>query len=129
MKKILIAFVTLLALPTAAFAATYHYVDNNGTIQTVTASNAAEAEAKAVNRDPNSGVALDTGVLDTGDGTVGNGNNGYVKFYYVDQMNIVRGIVAATSQEAFAIAANIAPHSGVAQGAGYLEEGVSVNNQ
>lgn len=49
----------------------YHYIDINGIVQTVMANNAAEAFSKAVNIGIHSGVALDAGLLETGDTVAG----------------------------------------------------------
>lgn len=49
----------------------YHYINTSGIVQTVFANNATEAYSKAVNIDPQSGMALDKGILETGDSVTG----------------------------------------------------------
>ena len=53
-----LALFGILAVPAIGFAATYQYVDRNGNVQTVTADNSQQAQARAVNIAPNSGVSV-----------------------------------------------------------------------
>ncbi len=70
MKKLLmLSFIGVLGLPLTSFAATYHYLDVNGTVHDVDALSAQQA-LNYVNSLPNtihSGVALDQGILKPGD--------------------------------------------------------------
>lgn len=134
MKKFLLAalaFGAVAALPAASFAATYHYVDNSGTVRTIQADNASDAMMMASDRDPNSGVTLDTGVLDSGDTVTGTGSTSANadEYHYVDSSGIVRTVMAPSASVALSAAVNIGMHSGVAQDTGVLDSGVSVTNQ
>ncbi|HVX90732.1 MAG TPA: hypothetical protein VHC20_03810 [Candidatus Paceibacterota bacterium] len=136
MKKFLLAalaFGAVAALPAASFAATYHYVDTSGTVRTIQADNANDAMLMATDRDPNSGVTLDTGVLDSGDTVTGTGTGSTSanadEYHYVDSSGIVRTVMAPSASVALSAAVNIGMHSGVAQDTGVLDSGVSVTNQ
>ena len=54
----ILAIAGMLVVPAAGFAATYEYVDRSGNTQTVEADNSQQAQARATNIHPNSGVAL-----------------------------------------------------------------------
>ena len=140
MKNSLVSILALgaiAALPFASMAATYHYVDTSGTIRTIEAANSTDAMAMAVNLAPHSGVALDMGVLESGDSMNGTGTNtGTVAttgsantYHYVDTSGIIRTVTAASAAAALAAAVNIAPHSGVVTDTGVLQTGVSVTAQ
>lgn len=140
MKNSLVSVLALGAIavvPLASMAATYHYVDTSGTVRTIEAANSTDAMAMATNRDPQSGVALDMGVLESGDSVNGTGTNTVTvtttgsgnSYHYVDTSGIVRTVVAASAAAALAAAVNIAPHSGVVTDTGALETGVSVTAQ
>lgn len=136
MKKLFLSALAIAAvtvLPEASYAATYHYVDTSGTVRTVEADNANDAMQMAVNRDPNSGVTLDTGVLESGDTVVDTGgttNAGTTdEYHYVDSSGIVQTIMAPSALAALSAAVDISAHSGVAEDTGALETGVSVTAQ
>jgi len=133
-KLSLFALVATLVLPAVSLAATYHYVDTSGTVRSVEATSATDAMNNAVNMAPHSGVALDQGVLDSGDkvtggGTMSTGNSTPVanQYHYVDVTGTVRNITASSPAQALALAVNKDPHSGVIADAGVLESGDSVN--
>ncbi len=70
MKKLLaLSLLGVFGLPLISSAATYHYVDVTGTVQSVEASSAAHALAYVTSLPTtiHTGVALDLGVLDAGD--------------------------------------------------------------
>lgn len=66
MKQAVILSAAVLLAPFTGFAATYHYVDQNGIVQDVEAGSAAEAIVTAPNIDENSGVAIDRGLIQEG---------------------------------------------------------------
>lgn len=132
----------VLLSPAAAFAATYHYVDQFGVVQSVEADSASEAFMLATNIDENSGVTLDTGTLDEGemvavDATVtgggevlGTGGADYDSYVYVDVTGTVQSVEADSAMEAFIDAAPVIhPNSGVAIDLGIVEVGEEVTDQ
>jgi hypothetical protein len=130
MKNLLLALSAMaaLAVPTASFAATYHYVDTSGSVRTVEASSAQAAFNSATDRAANSGVTLDTGVLDSGDSVSGTANGDL--YHYVDMTGVVRSVNAVSADAALSAAApTIAVHSGVAVDTGTLDDGVPVTAQ
>lgn len=136
MKNLFLAALAVgavVALPAASYAATYHYVDTSGTVRTIQANNANDAMLMATDRDPNSGVTLDTGVLDSGDTVVGTGNGSTSanadEYHYVNTSGIVETVIAPNPSVALSAATNIAMHSGVAVDTGVLDVGASVTNQ
>ncbi len=135
------ALAAVVIVPAVSLAAQYHYVDTTGTVRTITADNATQAFALAVNIAPHSGVAVDTGVLDSGDSVNGSGSMNTTTvvvvpnmthapvpnlYHYIDITGTVRNVTASSPAEAFALAVNIAPHSGVVVDAGTLANGDSV---
>lgn len=119
MKKLLLLSVfapTLaFALPLAAFASTYDYVNTSGVMQSVVANSADQALALATNIDPHSGVILDTGVVvtTTNSGVVVTTTTGGTMFEYVNTAGILETVSAPDSTTAMALAVNRAPNSGV----------------
>lgn len=56
----------IVLMPIVASAATYHYVNTQGVTAIIEAPTAAEAINLAVDRHPESGVAIDMGVIEPG---------------------------------------------------------------
>ncbi|HEY0011157.1 MAG TPA: hypothetical protein VGB97_04615 [Candidatus Paceibacterota bacterium] len=56
-----LALLGFIAVPALTFAATYEYVDTSGNVRTVEADNSAQAQARATNIAPRSGVSLHGG--------------------------------------------------------------------
>lgn len=102
----------VLALPALTFASTYHYVDMSGEVQDVEANTSAEAlTLSQADRAPDSGVALDLGVIDEGDMVV---NVDYQNTYqYVATDGDVEFVTATSAEAALMIPSDIAPTSGV----------------
>lgn len=139
MKKLL--FLPVLALGLVPFlsdAATYHYVNVEGETAAVEAPNAQAALVLAVDRHPNSGVAIDQGDIEPGmDVTAGVvagantsifGTGGADTYMYVTQTGVTADVVAPNPTVALQIAPNIDENSGVVIDDGTLEEGVPVPN-
>jgi len=119
-KIILSLAITLTTLTTfslTAVAATYQYVNTAGNIQSVEADSTSQALAEATNIAPNSGVMLYVGlttvVVNNPDNTVS--TVPYMTYQYINTVGQVQTITASTADQAFAIAINIALHSGVIQ--------------
>ncbi|MBA3789156.1 hypothetical protein H0X32_02030 [Patescibacteria group bacterium] len=107
MKKILLSAVLVLSLPASAFAATYDYVNTSGALQSVVASTPEQALITAPNIALHSGVILDTG-------TVVVAPTGTMSLYeYVAIDGNLSTVQANSPTQAFALATNIALHSGV----------------
>lgn len=108
MKKIILtaSLAAILAVPAAVGAASYHYVDVAGTVNTIEAASPSDAllKARLSGKTIHSGVALDRGVLETGK------NVGTV-YQYIDVWGNVRTITAASVDAAFVLAPDKAPHS------------------
>lgn len=66
MKYTFLAALAIAAVPSLSHAATYHYVNMQGETATVEALNAEMALLTAPNLHPNSGVALDLGIIEPG---------------------------------------------------------------
>jgi hypothetical protein len=131
MKTGIFLSATLLALPLTGFAATYDYIDADGTVQTVSANDASEALAQADDKDMHSGVMLHDGLLDAGDTVFGIGGSGDASvassgYQYVDTNGVVQEVSATNAAEAFQMATNIDEHSGVQPDTGLLDEGDTV---
>lgn len=112
-------------------AATYYYVNTHGSVSSVNAQNASAALAAAPDIAPHSGVAVDMGVMGTSSGSQSSGSSGNSTgalhtYFYVDASGFTTSVVAPDPQTAFALAANIAEHSGVALGEGNLHAGMKV---
>jgi N-acetylglucosamine kinase-like BadF-type ATPase len=112
MKKVFLLTALLLALPAVSFAATYQYVDVNGTLQAVSAASSDQAFALASNIAPNSGVILSEGDVNQSSVTT---NTSYPPgtYQYIDVNGNVKMVTAANADAALALATGIAPHSGV----------------
>lgn len=97
-----------------AYAATYHYVNTSGNIQSVEANSPTEAIAIAPNRTPHSGVMLFSGTALTttnvGGNTSSTGSNLYM---FVDANGNLQTVMANNPNEAMTTALNIGVHSGV----------------
>jgi hypothetical protein len=111
--------VMLAALSTFSFnasAATYQYVDTSGNLQRVEAVSASQALMIAPNIGIRSGVMLYSG-LPTVITYVSNdnliSNVSYVTYQYVNTLGQVQSVIASTPEQAFSLATNIAPRSGV----------------
>lgn len=110
-------------------AATYYYVNTHGSVSSVNAQNASTALATAPDIAPHSGVAIDMGVMSTSSGSQsssGNSTGTLHTYFYVDASGFTTSVVAPNPETAFALAANIAEHSGVALGEGNLQAGMKV---
>lgn len=108
MKKILtLAALGALLAPLPSLAATYQYVAIDGTVQDVEAATAQEALAMISVRSDvtNSGVKLDTGVLEEGEQV------GHV-YTYVAVDGTVRSIYAANIDAAYLLATDRMFNSG-----------------
>ena len=131
MKTGLFLSAALLLLPLATFAATYDYIDANGIVQSVQATSAADAMAKAINIDSHSGVKLDAGLLDVGDTVGGVGGAGDTSgtqlYHYIDRNGVVQDVRAHSASEAMSLAVNMDPHSGVKLDRGLLQQGDTVS--
>ena len=122
MKKILVIAASMLVVPAISLAATYHYVNVNGQVSDVSAANANQAFALATDIAPHSGVAIDTGTINAGDTVVPAGSGASAPtvagasaatYQYVNVNGQVKTVAAANAASAFALATDIAPHSGV----------------
>lgn len=101
------ALAVFLSVPYLAHAATYAYINTSGTFSYIEASSAEDALARASNRHASSGVMT----VETASGAQqATALSGYV---YVNTSGQVVRVSAQTAAEAFAIAQNIAPNSGV----------------
>ena len=118
----LLATVAIGCLPFVSFAATYNYVNSQGTIESVQASNATQARAMATDIDPHSGVALDEGYLDAVNTPLASAQT----YFYVNAQGYTASIHAADSNIALTAAPDIALHSGVSLNQGYLKDGMPV---
>lgn len=74
-----LALIGMIAVPALGFAATYEYVDRSGNVQTVQADSPQQAEARAVNRAPNSGVILQGGATVNASNSNNSGNSNGVQ--------------------------------------------------
>lgn len=109
---ILTVMIASVAFAQIAYAAnTYQYVDINGNLASVIASNSSEALATAVNRAPESGVML---VSSNSAPSVLGASTGGQTYMYVDINGAVQTVEANSSQDALNKAPNRAPESGVA---------------
>ena len=97
----------MFGLTTFADAATYEYVNTNGTISTINADSADQAITTATNRAMGSGVILVTG----NESVVTSSTN--TQFGYVNESGVVVTVDANTSSQAFSESNNISDHSGV----------------
>lgn len=107
MKKIVFALAALLAIPFVSFAATYHYIDIQGKVNTIEAPTpqAALQMADATGRVLHSGVKLDSGDLKTGEV--------YAQTYlYVSTTGELKSVQAATADGAELLASDKAANSG-----------------
>jgi len=128
MSKFIVLAIML--VPFLSSAATYHYVAVTGETASVEASSAEEAFAKAHDIAPNSGVALDMGMIEDGDevaeGTVAGhvgATGGSNTFHYVTSDGYTASVTANDPQTALTIAPNRASNSGVAIDDGIIEDG------
>lgn len=111
-----LAGIVAVGIPALTFAATYHYVTVEGDVEAVEANTAAEALMTAPNIHPNSGVAIDRGLLEENDDVdvpVG-GTGGANMYAYVSVTGEVKVITASSPSAAISAAYDIHPHSGVA---------------
>ena len=104
MKKIfsLFALSSLFALPAVSLAAPYHYINLNGEVVTIEASNAAEAMAISEARGDvlHSGVAIDQGFLEKG-------NLHGITYQYQSTLGGIRYVTAASMDAAHILAPDI----------------------
>jgi hypothetical protein len=114
MNKTLLIAALALSLPTAAFAATYDYVNTSGQVQKIDASSPDQAMVLATNIDPHSGVMLDTGFV-TPVPVVIVTTTGMHMYRYVDTNGNLGTVQASSPEQAMMIAPNISPNSGVMQ--------------
>jgi hypothetical protein len=125
-------------VPLLASAATYNYVTSSGFTAEVEAPNAETALVTAQNIASNSGVAVDTGLIEPGTPvpSIAGGNAaGGVRvdgsastYFFVNDAGVTDSVVAANADTALVIAPNIASNSGVAIDRGLLEEGMVVES-
>lgn len=124
--KLAVATLAVLGLASSALAATYQYVDTSGNLRSVEANSPEQAIAIAPNIALHSGVALSSGTAFltgtytgnyTGSGVVTNQDTGITysvtTYQYVNTSGQVQAIQATSAEQAFEMAVNIAPHSGV----------------
>jgi hypothetical protein len=113
-----LASIMAVAIPALSFAHTYHYVSVSGEVKAVEADTAAEAIMTPSDIHPNSGVAIDRGLIEPGMNLnapgVPLGTGGGNIYAYVDITGAVETIVAQSPTMAIASATNIHPNSGVA---------------
>jgi hypothetical protein len=108
MKKLLaLSFIGVLGLPLTSFAATYHYLDVNGTVHDVNAPSAQQAltYVNALPSTIHSGVALDQGRLNAGE------NYGHY-YQYRTKSGAYNVVLAATLDAARTLATDRASDSG-----------------
>ena len=98
-KTLLFAVGFMFALPGLSLAASYHYIDIQGNVQTIEANSGAEALATVALRADalHSGVVLDQGVLEEGD------DYGIV-YAYMSTSGETRTVTAATLDAAYLLA-------------------------
>ena len=117
---------TILGLTSSAFAATYQYVDTAGNLRSVEANSPEQALAIAPNIGIHSGVDLYSGTAlnsttytgnYTGSGLASNQDTGVTynatTYQYVNTSGQLQTIPATNAEQAFSLATNIAPKSGV----------------
>lgn len=127
LSALVLMFGAVTVLPLTSLAATYYYVNTQGTVSSVDAPNATAALATAPNIAPNSGVALDEGIVQpTTSGTAVTSTTLHT-YYYVNAAGFTAWVQAPDVATAFALATNRAVHSGVALNmGGHLTAGMKV---
>ncbi len=115
------AFLSTFSLSVSA--ATYLYINTAGNIQTVEAISASQALAIAPNISAHSGVMLYSGLPTVITSVNVNQTFPYVTYQYVNTMGQVQTVIASSSAEAFSLATNIDPNSGVMR-VGIYQDGV-----
>jgi hypothetical protein len=106
-KTIALAAAAALLVPSLSMAATYHYVNIDGTVADIGAGSAAEALA-ALRTSPStihSGVMLDQGMIEQGE-QVGN------LYQYISVSGQLKSVFAASLDAARVLATDKAPTSG-----------------
>ena len=122
-----IAFGAVTTLPLTSLAATYYYVNTQGTVAAVDAPNASAALATAPNIAANSGVALDEGIIGVAQTGTPVPSTTLHTYYYVNASGYTAWVQAPDVATAFVLATNIALHSGVALDvSGHLQAGMKV---
>ena len=134
-----ISVIAFMLFPIQSFAATYYYVNTNGEIATVEADTPEMAILIAPNRMPDSGVALDLGLIEPGTQVVASaataspgstsgslGTGGSNTFHYVTVDGVTALVTAPDPQTALLRAPNRAPNSGVAINDGLIKTGMVV---
>lgn len=129
MVKFLI--LALILIPSFSSAATYYYVATDGETAVIVADSAEDALLFAPDIAPTSGVALDTGFIETGtevpaveDSNLGTGGSN--TFHYVTVSGVTATVQADNPDRALEIAPQRAPESGVAIDEGVIESGAIV---
>ena len=115
------ALAAVLIIPGITFAAQYHYVDDAGRIETIEAASAQQALSVAATDNPDTGVALDMGLLEEGmyvdavtvGGIGDSGDSSAYTYQYVDAAGNVRYVNAMNADQALMLAADREPNSGV----------------
>lgn len=115
------ALAAVLIIPGITLAAQYHYVGQDGRIETIEATSAQQALSVAATDNPDSGVALDMGLLEEGMyvdvvavGNVGgSGDSSLYTYQYVDMFGNVRYVNAMNADQALMRATDRDANSGV----------------
>jgi hypothetical protein len=138
-KALLLGAAALALVPFTSMAATYHYVNTSGETASVEAPDAQTALAIAPDRHPNSGVAIDEGMIDDGEDVTAPaasasgdtslyGTGGADTYSYVNQAGVTAMVTAPNPETALVTAPNIDEHSGVVIYVGDIEPGTPVPN-
>lgn len=112
----------MLAFSSNAIAYTYQYINTSGNIASVEAESTSQALITAPNIDPHSGVMLYSLATAVPAKIIDNSQTlPYVTYKYVNTTGQIQTVVASSADQAFSLATNIAPTSGVMRVEAYQE--------